>query len=76
MIDLKNIDRSRAFTDAEQEEVNKLPREQWYAAMARPNSAETMTLEERLKHYQSKNFPVIKYGPAWTLTPPKARSKI
>lgn len=73
MIDLDNIDRTRAFTDAEQEEVNKLPTDQWYKAMARPNSAETMSQAEIEKHYQSKNYPVIKYGPGWTLTPPKAK---
>ncbi len=75
MIDLNNIDRTRAFTPAEQEEVNQLPPDQWSKAMARPNSAETMTIEERSKHYQSKNFPEIKYGPNWTLTPPKPKSK-
>lgn len=74
MIDLNNIDRTRAFTEEEMEEVRKLPREQWLAAMARPESAGTMTQEEREKHYQSKNFPEVRYGPGkGTVSPPKAR---
>jgi hypothetical protein len=52
-----DIDRTLAFTPEQQEQVNKLEREDRYWAMARPNSAETMTQEERDKHYKSMNYP-------------------
>lgn len=59
--ELDKVDRTRAFTDAEMELVRKLPRELWIAYMERPNSAITMTKEERLKHYVSKNYPTTEY---------------
>jgi hypothetical protein len=55
------IDRTRAFTDEEQEKVNKLPRAMRYLAMARPDSGSTMSQAEIEKHYQSSNYPALKY---------------
>ena len=77
-LDLKNIDRTRAFTEKEQEVVNKLPYQEHMRAMSRPNSMATMSREDREKHYQSKNFPTVKYhsangGGAGTITPPKKK---
>jgi len=37
--------------------VRKLPRELWIAYMSRPNAAKVMTMEERIKHYKSSNYP-------------------
>jgi len=54
---LKEVDRTRAFTNEEMELVRKLPRELWLAYMERPNAVETMTMQERIKHYRSGNYP-------------------
>ena len=54
---LGEVDRTRAFTDDEMELVRKLPVELWIAYMERPDSAQSMTKEERLKHYTSSNYP-------------------
>lgn len=69
--ELKDVDTSRAFTPEEQELVNGLTREQRLEYMRRPNSKEKMTLAERNAHYKGSNYPEVKYGPGWTLTPPK-----
>lgn len=71
MLDLENIDRTRAFTEEEMIEVRKLPRDQWIAAMARPNP---MSEEENMKHYKSSNYPELRYGTGkGTLTPPTGK---
>lgn len=60
------IDRTRAFTEEEMEKVRKLPRFEWIWAMHRPDSWETMSETERLKHYQSQNYPETRYqGKSW-----------
>jgi hypothetical protein len=55
------IDRTKAFTEEEQGKVNKLPKHKRLAAMARPNSAETMEQGGVEKHYRSSNYPEFKY---------------
>lgn len=54
---LEEVDRTRAFTPEEMELVRKLSHDLWIAYMERPNSATTMTYEERIKHYVSANYP-------------------
>lgn len=75
---LEDVDRTRAFTNEEQEQIDKLPSAKRLAYMARPNSTKTMSKEERMKHYQSKNYPQIKYhgsggGGAGSTNPPHMR---
>lgn len=72
---IEDVDFTKAFTAEQQEEVNKLPANERYQYMERHNSSETMAQEERLKHYQSSNYPELRYGPNWTLTPPKTSRK-
>ena len=72
------VDRTKAFTPDMQEQVNKLPREQRYSYMARPNSKVNMPQDEIEKHYQSQNYPEHKYyssggGGSGSLTPPKSK---
>lgn len=69
----EDIDQTKAFTPEEQELVNNLPREQRLEYMKRPNSKEKMTFAERSQHYRSANYPEVKYGPGWTLSPPKKK---
>lgn len=75
---LEDVDRTKAFTPEQQEEVNKLPSHLRYAYMARPNSAEVMDQKEIEKHYKSANYPEVKYygpqgGGNGTLTPPPSK---
>lgn len=73
---LEDVDFTKTFTPEQQEEVNKLPREQRLQYMERSDSANRMTQEEREKHYRSENFPQPKYhssggGGAGSVNPPK-----
>lgn len=73
---LDEVDRTRAFTEEEMQKIRQLSHKEWLAYMERPNSAKVMTYEERLKHYVSANFPVVKYystngGGSGSLAPPK-----
>ena len=54
------IDRSRPFTDEESEKVSKLPYAMRIEALARPGSVE-WTEEQKLAHYNLKNFPNLTY---------------
>lgn len=77
-VSIDEVDRTKAFTPDVQEQVNKLPREQRYAYMRRPNSTENMDQTEIEKHYQSQNYPEHKYyssggGGSGSLTPPKTK---
>lgn len=69
-IDLQDVDRTRAFTPDEQSYVDTLPREARLEYMRRPSNMPQAEVE---KHYVSKNYPEVKYGPSWTLTPPKGK---
>ena len=70
---LEDVDRTRAFTDEEQEQVNKLPSKLRLAYMRRPNSMKKMSKEDRMKHYQSSNYPKITYGTSNSPNPPHMR---
>jgi hypothetical protein len=72
---LDEVDLTRAFTPAEQAQVNQLSRNERLQYMERHNSAKTMSDEERAKHYVSANYPEVKYGPSWTLSPPRSSKK-
>lgn len=75
---LEKVDRTKAFSEEDMQKIRQLPRDEWLAYMDRPNSAQAMTYEERLKHYTAANFPVIKYyssggGGGGSLLPPKGK---
>ena len=70
---LDKVDRTRAFTQVEQEAVNKLPRDKRLAYMRRPESGEAMSDEERAKHYVNKNYPEVKYMPSGSPNPKHMR---
>jgi hypothetical protein len=72
------VDRTKAFDPTTQEEINKMPSNERYRLMARPNSKVNMAQEEIEKHYKSSNYPVIKYhssggGGSGTISPPGAK---
>lgn len=53
------VDHSRAFTDSEMKEVEKLPYLARMRAMARPNADETMSKEEQYNHYVKSKWPSV-----------------
>lgn len=68
---LDQVDRTKAFTDEQYEELKTLPSELRLKYMARPNSKMSQADVER--HYKSSNYPEVKYGPSGSLTPPHMR---
>lgn len=70
---LDKVDRTKAFTDDQYEELKTLPSRTRMAYMARPKSK--MSQADVEKHYKSSNYPEFKYyqGNTGTLTPPHMR---
>ena len=70
--ELQDIDKTKPLTDEQYEIVKSLSDVQKKTVMYGFTSHE-WSQQDISRHYRSCHYPVVKYGPNWTLTPPKSK---